>query len=75
MSREIGYVEGRLTRLMSSKHVMHLMAVIVLVDAYCNCADIDARAEGSTADTAIVVISNTCLVLYTIELVVMGVLK
>jgi len=75
LSREIGYVQGRMTRLMSSKHVMHLMAAIVLIDAYCNCADIDARAEGSTADTAIVVISNTCLVLYTVELVVMGILK
>ncbi|CAL1144969.1 unnamed protein product [Cladocopium goreaui] len=44
------------------------MAVVVLIDAYCTCWDIDARAEGKRAGLVAQTISDVCLALYTLEL-------
>ena len=44
------------------------MAVVVLIDAYCTCWDIDARAEGKSAGPVAQIIFDACLVLYSLEL-------
>lgn len=50
-----------------SRHFDHFMACIVVIDAFCNCYDIDARAAGVSAPAALMIVSYLCLVLYTIE--------
>lgn len=44
------------------------MAFIVVVDAVCTSADINARAADSGVSETFAVISDLCLALYTIEL-------
>ena len=50
------------------KYFTNAMAVVVLIDAYCTCWDIDARAEGKRAGLVAQTISDVCLALYTLEL-------
>ena len=50
-----------------SRHFNHFMACIVVIDAFCNCYDIDARAAGSQSPAALMIVSYLCLVLYTFE--------
>eukprot|EP00435_Cladocopium_sp_Y103_P010174 s1083_g2.t1 len=59
---------SRLRKVMESVYVANFMALVVLMDAYCTCAGIDARAAKSEPDVAVLVISDVCLVLYTLEL-------
>ena len=40
---------------------------MVLVDAYCTCWEIDARAEGTKPGRVAQTISDACLPLYTLE--------
>ena len=43
------------------------MALVVLFDAYCNCADIDARADNSSPPLFLQLGAIFCLVLYSVE--------
>lgn len=54
--------------ILQSKYFTNAMAVVVLIDAYCTCWDIDARAEGKRAGLVAQTISDVCLALYTLEL-------
>ncbi|CAK9060751.1 unnamed protein product [Durusdinium trenchii] len=68
----------RAARLISSPYVANFMAIIVIVDSYCTCADIDARAanpDDGRPDVWITRLSEICLVLYTVELVLLLLLK
>ena len=64
------------TQLKTLKHIMrspilaNIMALVVLIDAFCTCSDIDARANGPgvSAPEVFTVVSKVCLVLYTVEL-------
>ena len=58
----------RLQRLMKSYYLANCMALVVLLDAYCTCSGIDARAAGEEPPTISFIISDVCLVLYTLEL-------
>ncbi|CAJ1379340.1 unnamed protein product, partial [Effrenium voratum] len=51
------------------------MAVVVLLDAYSTCSDVDARAAGGEAPIGLKVLSDTCLGLYSAELVALLLLK
>ncbi|CAJ1394026.1 unnamed protein product [Effrenium voratum] len=62
------HVQG-VKAIMRSYYLANIMALVVLVDAFCTCNDIDARAAGVTAPPAYNAISNVCLVLYTLEVV------
>eukprot|EP00435_Cladocopium_sp_Y103_P037853 s1083_g10.t1 len=57
-----------LHKVMKSYYVANFMALVVLMDAYCTCAGIDARAANHEPDVTLLVISDVCLVLYTLEL-------
>jgi len=52
-----------------SKYVSNFMVVAVLFDAYCTCSDIDARAAGNPKPEVLLLMSDLCLILYTLELV------
>ena len=45
----------------------NFMALVIFVDAYSNCRDIDARAAAVPAPLWIAVLSDACLVIYTLE--------
>lgn len=55
-------------RLTTNPYVQQCMALVVLFDAYCNCSDIDARAQGDQVNPTLHVAAGLCLVLYAIEL-------
>ena len=52
---------------MNSIYVANFMALVVLVDAICTCADIDATAADEITPPIFQTISDTCLVCYTCE--------
>eukprot|EP00439_Symbiodinium_sp_Y106_P042696 s3391_g5.t1 len=52
-----------------SKYVSNFMVVAVLFDAYCTCSDIDARAAGNPKPEVLLLMSDLCLILYTLDLV------
>jgi len=56
-------------RFTTNTWVNQFMALVVLFDAYCNCSDIDARADGQVVPQFISMGSGFCLMLYSIELV------
>ena len=58
-----------------SKLMTNVFALIVLVDAVCTCVDVDARADGRETPRWAQVTTDTCLALYTIELVMLIVAK
>ncbi|CAE7662043.1 TPC1 [Symbiodinium sp. CCMP2592] len=60
---------------MTNSYITNLMAAVVLLDAYCTCADIDARAAGEEPGLELAILSDTCLALYTLELVVLTCLQ
>eukprot|EP00435_Cladocopium_sp_Y103_P032142 s1667_g8.t1 len=47
------------------------MEVVVLIDTWCTCNAIDARAGGSDPSLAVLWISDICLVLYTLEALIL----
>ena len=47
------------------------MVLVVLVDSFCTCRDIDARAGGRQPPDVIKVLANTCLALYGLEMIVL----
>ncbi|CAE7191248.1 CACNA1C [Symbiodinium necroappetens] len=60
---------------MTNSYISNLMAAVVLLDAYCTCADIDARAAGEDPALELAILSDVCLGLYTLELVVLTCLQ
>lgn len=44
------------------------MALVIIVDAYCICNDIDSRAAQTKSPSGLLLVSYLCLSLYTIEL-------
>ncbi|CAE7827096.1 Scn11a [Symbiodinium sp. CCMP2456] len=59
----------RLTKkLRKTNYVNNIMVFVVLLDAYCNAASIDARAAGNQTPQLWTVLSDVCLVLYSLEL-------
>ena len=47
----------------------------IRLDAYCTCADIDARAAGLSPPAEFVILSDICLGLYTLELLLLAFLQ
>eukprot|EP00435_Cladocopium_sp_Y103_P055518 s768_g18.t1 len=62
-------------RIISSPYVADFMVMVVMVDSYSTCADIDARALGNRVDPWLSTLSKVCLVLYTVEMVLLLSLK
>jgi len=64
-------IKGRLlrraTKCLRSKYFANFVVLIVLIDAYCTCLDIDSRAAARETPTTFLVISNLCLGIYTFE--------
>ncbi|CAK9002187.1 unnamed protein product [Durusdinium trenchii] len=56
-------------RLTNNTCFNQFMALVVLFDAYCNCSDIDARAKLQHVPQVLQVGAACCLMLYTLELV------
>jgi len=61
----------RLRRVMNSLYFANFMVLVVLIDAYCTSAEIDARASGAKVAVALSIVSQACLILYTIEALVL----
>lgn len=51
--------------------ISNFMVLVVLVDSFCTCRDIDARAGGGQPPDAIWILTDTCLALYCLEMIVM----
>ena len=60
--------QERLKAFLASYYVANFMVAVVLLDAYSTCTDIDARAAGSPPPQFFLVISDVCLVLYSLEI-------
>eukprot|EP00435_Cladocopium_sp_Y103_P018509 s3024_g4.t1 len=60
-----------LKQFMNGLYFANFMVVVVLIDAFCTSAEIDARASGSMPSTALSIFSDACLILYTVEAVVL----
>ncbi len=58
----------KLKAFMKSYSLANVMALVVLVDAYCTIKVIDARALSIPADPVFIWISDACLVLYSLEI-------
>ena len=56
------------SKFLSSVYLANFIVIVVFLDAYSTCRDIDARANGLTTPEAFLVLSDMCLVLYTLEL-------
>jgi hypothetical protein len=56
------------SKFLSSVYLANFIVIVVFIDAYSTCRDIDARAKGQTTPEAFLVLSDLCLVLYTVEL-------
>lgn len=52
---------AKLKEFMNSAYLANFMAVVVLVDAYCTCRDIDATAAQEQAPEILNIISDLCL--------------
>ncbi|CAE7198432.1 Scn11a [Symbiodinium natans] len=57
----------RLRGCLSSFGLANFMTVVVLIDAYCTCVDIDATAAETVTPEIYTVISTLCLMAYTLE--------
>ncbi|CAK9020796.1 L type [Durusdinium trenchii] len=58
---------AKLKEFMNSAYLANFMAVVVLVDAYCTCRDIDATAAQEQAPEILNIISDLCLAIYSLE--------
>jgi len=56
-----------LESIIKSHYFANFMAVLVLVDTVCTCNAIDARAAGGSASLPVLLVSDFCLVIYTLE--------
>ena len=50
--------------------ISNFMVLVVLVDSFCTYRDIDARAGGGQPPDAIWILTDTCLALYCLEMIV-----
>ncbi|CAK9009818.1 unnamed protein product [Durusdinium trenchii] len=62
-------------RLAKCARFSNFMVLVVIVDSICTCMDIDARAAVEDVPLAVEVLSNTALGLYTVEFVVVLILR
>jgi len=65
----------RATKFLRSKYFANFIVLIVLLDAYCTCLDIDSRAAARETPTTFLVISNLCLGIYTFEFLLLFVVE
>eukprot|EP00438_Fugacium_kawagutii_P001782 Skav235961 [mRNA] locus=scaffold592:76384:84416:- [translate_table: standard] len=56
------------TKFMNSVYLANFIVIVVFLDAYSTCRDIDARAKGQEPPRTFILVSDVCLVLYTVEL-------
>jgi len=68
LQREAKWKE-HLKSFMQSYYLANAMAGIVILDAFCTCADIDARAAEHTPSWVVKSITDVCLGVYTLEAV------
>ncbi|CAE7269477.1 Scn11a [Symbiodinium sp. CCMP2456] len=63
-------LKDKIRKMVTGRIVSNFMAGVVLFDAYCTCTDVDARAATPPQETPqwMLIISDCCLALYTIEL-------
>jgi len=54
-------------RITTSQYSTQVLALVILFDTYCNCADIDARAINRATPEVFQLGSLACLILYTME--------
>ncbi|CAJ1370888.1 unnamed protein product [Effrenium voratum] len=64
----VGQVRSSVVAVVESAFVANTMAAIVLVDAFCTCVDVDFRAAKENTPEVYRILSNLCLILYTVEL-------
>ena len=69
--QERDHRKEKLKAFMASYYVANFMVVVVLVDAYATCADIDARARENPPPQFFLLVSDICLVLYSLEILAM----
>eukprot|EP00435_Cladocopium_sp_Y103_P028072 s65_g7.t1 len=62
---------ARLRRVMNGLYFANFMVLVVLIDAFCTSAEIDARASGEKVSISLSIVSEACLILYTIEALVL----
>ncbi|CAE7294204.1 unnamed protein product [Symbiodinium sp. CCMP2592] len=58
----------RLIKIYQSPYFANFMAFVIILDAFCACQDIDARAANAPPPSLWMTISDICLALYTFEL-------
>ncbi|CAJ1413432.1 unnamed protein product, partial [Effrenium voratum] len=57
---------------LTSEHVLsNITGVVVMIDAFLTCYDIDQRAAGETPSTIVGLLSDACLMVYTLELILL----
>lgn len=77
LARQVGSLQGKTCReslrhILTSHYVANVMAIVVLIDTVCTCSAIDARADGGRDPSfAVLFISDACLALYTLELLLL----
>ena len=77
LARPVSSLQGKTCReslrhILTSHYVANVMAIFVLVDTVCTCSAIDARADGGRDPSyAVLFMSDACLVLYTLELILL----
>eukprot|EP00434_Breviolum_minutum_P004156 symbB.v1.2.003663.t2/scaffold175.1/size369221/19 len=77
LARQVGSLQGKTCReslrhILTSHYVANVMAIVVLIDTVCTCSAIDARADGGRDPSFVVLfISDACLALYTLELLLL----
>ncbi|CAK9020957.1 unnamed protein product [Durusdinium trenchii] len=64
----LGCLKKKATKLLNSVYLANFIVVVVFLDAYCTCRDIDSRAHQQPTPQAFRILSDLCLVLYTVEL-------
>eukprot|EP00434_Breviolum_minutum_P001262 symbB.v1.2.001107.t1/scaffold59.1/size365495/11 len=61
-------VRQKTLKFLNSVYLANFIVLVVFVDAYSTCRDIDSRAEGVKTPQAFSILSDLCLGLYTLEL-------
>lgn len=61
-------LKDKVRKIVTGRIVSNFMAGVVLFDAFCTCSDVDARAAGLETPRWMLIVSDFCLALYTLEL-------
>ena len=64
---ETASAKRKLHKFRTSLAFSNFIALVIFVDAYSNCRDIDARAAGATMPLWLRIVSDVCLGVYTLE--------